>query len=235
MEAHFGKLPVEVRSTMPILEATELYRFYHVGDEEIRALRGVTVIVEPGEMVVVIGPSGSGKSTLLACLTGLDEPDGGWVNLQGQRLTRRPEVERAAMRARTFGILLQSGNLFDHLTVENNIRLAQRLAGKPDEHRLTELLIRFGLEQRRATRPINLSGGETARAGLAVALSTQPLLLVADEPTGEVDAETEADVLDGLMDYRKQGGTLILATHSDALALRADRVIRLIDGKISND
>jgi putative ABC transport system ATP-binding protein len=220
---------------MPILEAQELYRFYHVGDDEIRALRGVSLSLEPGEMVAVVGPSGSGKSTLLACLTGLDEPDGGWVILQGQRLTRRSEVERAALRARNIGILLQAGNLFDHLSVENNIRLAQGLAGKPDERHLEELLERFGLQQRRVNRPVHLSGGETARAGLAVALSTNPPLLVADEPTGEVDAETEAQVLESLLAYRNAGGALILATHSDALAGQAARVIRLFDGKIHND
>jgi len=220
---------------MPILEAQELYRFYHIGDDEIRALRGVSLSVDPGEMVAVVGPSGSGKSTLLACLTGLDEPDGGWVNLQGRRLTRRSEVERASLRARNIGILLQSGNLFDHLTVENNIRLAQHLAGKSDEGYLEELLDWFGLKQRRDNRPVHLSGGETARAGLAVALSTNPALLITDEPTGEVDAQTEAQVLDSLLDYRKQGGTLILATHSDALAAHADRIIRLFDGKILDD
>ena len=216
---------------MPILEAQELYRFYHAGDDEIRALRGVSLSVECGEMVAVVGPSGSGKSTLLSCLTGLDEPDGGWVNLQGQRLTRRSELERAAMRARSIGILLQSGNLFDHLTVENNIRLAQRLAGKPDERHLDELLKQVGMRHRRDNRPLHLSGGETARAGLAVALSTHPPLLVADEPTGEVDAETEAMLLGSLLAYRDQGGALVLATHSDALAARAERILRLLDGK----
>ncbi len=220
---------------MPILEAQELYRFYHVGDDEIRALRGVNLRVDPGEMVAVVGPSGSGKSTLLACLAGLDEPDGGWVNLQGQRLTRRSEVERASIRASNIGFLLQSGNLFDHLSVENNIRLAQRLAGKPNERYLEELLERFGLKQRRSNRPVHLSGGEAARAGLAVALSTNPPLLVTDEPTGEVDASTEAALLDSLLAYRHNGGTLILATHSDALAGRSDRVIRLLDGKVLND
>jgi putative ABC transport system ATP-binding protein len=220
---------------MPIIEAEELYRFYHVGDTEIRALRGVSFCAEPGEIVAVVGPSGSGKSTLLACLTGLDEPDGGWVNLDGKRLTRRSEVERARLRAGYIGILLQSGNLFDHLSVENNIRLAQRLGGKPDEHRLEELLERFGIRLRRYNRPLYLSGGEAARAGLAVALSTDPPLLVTDEPTGEVDAGTEAILLASLLDYRKQGGTLILATHSDALAGRADRVVRLFDGRLLND
>ncbi len=226
---------MEVTSAVPLIEAQELYRFYHIGDEEIRALRGVTVSITPGEMVAVMGPSGSGKSTLLACLTGLDEPDGGWVNLQGQRLTRRPETERARLRARTTGILLQSGNLFDHLTVEANLRLAQRLSGKPDEAYLSDLLDRLGIAPRRHHSPVMLSGGEAARAGLAVALSTHPVLLVADEPTGEVDAETEAMVLDFLFAYRQGGGTLLLATHSLALAQKADRIIHLLDGKVQDE
>jgi putative ABC transport system ATP-binding protein len=220
---------------MPILEAQELYRFYHVGDEEIRALRGVSLRVEAGELVAIVGPSGSGKSTLLECLTGLDEPDGGAVLLHGKRLTRRSEIERAQLRAQHFGILLQSGNLFDHLSVENNLRLAQSLAEKVDAAYLEELLQQVGLDHRRGHRPTQLSGGEAARAGLAVALSTHPPILVADEPTGEVDAETETVLMEHLMAFCRQGGTLLLATHSAALAARADRVIHLLDGRITDD
>jgi putative ABC transport system ATP-binding protein len=219
---------------MPILEAQELYRFYHVGDEEIRALRGVSLQIEAREMVAIVGPSGSGKSTLLGCLTGLDEPDGGKVMIQGKRLTHRSEAERAALRVENIGILLQSGNLFDHLSVENNIRMSQSLAGKVDRPYLEDLLKQMGLIERRSHRPVQLSGGEAARAGLAVALSTHPSILVADEPTGEVDADTESTLLSHLLNFRSQGGTLILATHSAALAGRADRVIHLYDGRISN-
>ncbi|MER3462809.1 MAG: ABC transporter ATP-binding protein, partial [Armatimonadota bacterium] len=109
---------------MSTLEATDLYRFYHVGDEETRALRGVSLRIEPGELVAVVGTSGSGKSTLLACLAGLDEPDGGFVDLLGQRLTRRPEEERARLRARHVGVLMQSDNLFEHLSILGNVQFA---------------------------------------------------------------------------------------------------------------
>src|SRR4051812_36024700 len=112
---------------MRVLEAFDIYRFYHTGEEETLALRGVSLHADEGEIVVVMGPSGSGKSTLLACLAGLDEPDGGHVELMGERLTRRPEATRAAMRAASIGILLQSGNLFEHLSVEDNARLQMRL------------------------------------------------------------------------------------------------------------
>src|SRR5262245_31169177 len=167
---------------MRIIEAFDLYRFYHVGDSETLALRGVSLHVDAGELVVVMGPSGSGKSTLLACLSGIDEPDGGAVDLLSRRLSRRPEGERAARRAASIGILLQAGNLFAHLSVAQNVRLAMRLAQKPDEHRLVELMDLVGLAQRQYALPSQLSGGEAARAGLAVALAAAPPLLLADEP-----------------------------------------------------
>ncbi len=220
---------------MQLLEAFDLYRFYHSAEEETLALRGVSMHIAEGEIVVVMGPSGSGKSTLLACLAGLDEPDGGHVEIQGKRLTRRPEAERASIRAAQIGILLQAGNLFEHLTVAANIRLQMYLAHKVDEKRLTTLLDRVGLAKRGAAYPAQLSGGETARAGLAVALSTAPKVLLADEPTGEVDAETEQDILRLLESRRKDGDGTLIVTHSDALAAYADRVLRLFDGRIISE
>src|SRR5947209_1420568 len=117
---------------MPVLAASELYRFYHSGDAEVVALRGVSLGLEPGELVALLGPSGSGKSTLLHLVAGLDEPDGGHVDIAGRRLSRRAESVRAEIRARHIGMLMQSGNLIDHLTVAENIRLQRRLAGKHD-------------------------------------------------------------------------------------------------------
>ena len=216
-----------------VLEACELYRFYHIGDTETMALRGVSLHVAAGEMVVVMGPSGSGKSTLLACLAGLDEPDGGVVSLMGRRLSRRSEPERAAIRAAGIGILLQSGNLFPHLSVEENVRLQMRLAHKVDEQRLSALLEQVGLAHRRHARPGQLSGGEAARAGLAVALSSAPPLLLADEPTGEVDAETETQLLHLFAAHREAEGAALIVTHSQAVAAQADRVVHLHDGRIS--
>lgn len=228
-----------------VLEAHDLYRFYHTAEEETLALRGVSLHIEPGEIVAVMGPSGSGKSTLLACLAGLDEPDGGYVTLMGARMTRRPEAERAAMRAAHIGILLQSGNLFDHLTVEQNMLVQMRLAGlhtKPGfpattrenrEPRTIEgLLDLLGIGKLGRALPSQLSGGEAARAGLAVALSASPQLLLADEPTGEVDAVTEAHILSIFEARRKTGDATLVATHSPALAARANRVIHLVDGRV---
>jgi putative ABC transport system ATP-binding protein len=219
---------------MRILEAIDLYRFYHTGEEETLALRGVSIHVEAGEIVVVMGPSGSGKSTLLACLVGLDEPDGGHVELMGKQLTRKPEAERAAIRAAEIGIMLQSRNLFDHLTIDENMRLQMRLAHKFDKQLLSTLIDLVGLTERRYARPSQLSGGEAARAALAVALSSRPKVLLADEPTGEVDAETEKHILNLLEERRQEGGATLIATHSDALAKHADRMVHIFDGRTVN-
>ncbi len=217
---------------MKIIEAFDLYRFYHVGEEDTLALKGVSLTVAAEEFVVAQGPSGSGKSTLLACLSGLDEPDGGYVTIMGKRITRRPEAERAAVRAHNIGIMLQSGNLFNHLSVEDNIRLPMVLSDKVDLPYLNRLLKMVGLNHRRQARPAHISGGEAARAGLAVALAAKPKLLLADEPTGEVDAEIEEQILFLLDTYRENGGAILAVTHSNTVASHAHRIIHLFDGKI---
>ncbi|WP_193178512.1 ATP-binding cassette domain-containing protein [Oricola nitratireducens] len=220
---------------MTVLEAHELYRFFHVGDEETAALRGVSVTVARGETVAVMGLSGSGKSTLLNCLTGLDEPDAGMVMIDGKRMSRRPEYERARLRARSCGILLQSGNLFQHFTVAENIRFQMMLLGAVDEKRLHSLLETAGIEKRSDAYPAHLSGGETARAGLAVALANNPPLLIADEPTAEVDVATESRLLDQFDTRRDAGLATLIATHSEALANRANRIVRLKDGRLTDE
>jgi putative ABC transport system ATP-binding protein len=222
-------------SQRPVIEAMDLYRFFHTGDTETLALRGASLHVAPGELVALVGPSGSGKSTLLACLAGLDEPDGGHVMLQGVQLTRRPEAERARRRAASIGIMLQNGNLFEALSVTDNIRLQMYLAGKTDAARLDRLLDHVGLSARQGSVSGQLSGGENARAGLAIALAAAPALLLADEPTGEVDAETEGRIFDLLDHECASGMAALIATHSPALAARATRVIYIVDGRISGD
>jgi putative ABC transport system ATP-binding protein len=222
-------------AVVPAIAARELYRFYHVGDDETLALRGVSMEVHAGEIVAVVGPSGSGKSTLLACLAGLDEPDGGFVFINGERLTRRDERARTAMRARLIGILLQSGNLFDHLTVEQNVRLKMRLAGQSDNKRIREVLDHVGIGERRHAYPAQLSGGEASRAGLAVALAPRPPVLLADEPTGEVDSATEERILALFDEHRNNGGASLIVSHSEAIAKRANRIVRLQDGKVVDE
>jgi putative ABC transport system ATP-binding protein len=217
----------------PVLEATNLYRFFHAGDDEALALQGVSLALEPGEIVAVTGPSGSGKSTLLACLAGLDEPDGGMVRLRGERLSRRSEEERARMRARDIGMLFQQHNLVAHLNVASNVALAQGLAPEgANPARRDELLQRVGIAQRAHARPTQLSGGELARAGLAVALANSPAVVLADEPTGELDEATADRVIDLLRRQADDGSAVLIVTHNQAVAGRADREIRLRDGKV---
>ena len=219
---------------MAVLQAFDLYLFFHTPESETLALRGVSLQLNEGELVALVGPSGSGKSTLLACLSGLDEPDGGHVELLGERLTRRTEVERARRRSADIGIIMQSRNLFASLSVTDNIELAMSIAGKMDNDRARKLLAEVGLADRASARPGQLSGGELARAGLAVALAAAPRILLADEPTGEVDAVTEGSIIDLLSEQCRAGVAVLVATHSQALAARADRIIHLHDGKITD-
>src|SRR3979409_1332446 len=148
-----------------VLEAHSLYRFFHAGDDETLALQGVSLALETGELVAVTGPSGSGKSTLLACLAGLDEPDGGSVSVDGTRISRRPEEERARMRGARIGMLFQQANLVGHLSVADNIGLAQQMGdGSKGIEWRREILERCGIEHRSGALPSQLSGGELARA-----------------------------------------------------------------------
>jgi putative ABC transport system ATP-binding protein len=235
--------------TEPLVDGRELYRFFHTGDEETFALRGVSVSVGAGELVAVVGPSGSGKSTLLACLAGLDEPDGGHVLIAGERITRRDEAMRAGLRARWIGMLLQSGNLLDHLSVAQNIQSARALVPRvPGSRRdgqtgrwrtsrgdAERLLDDVGLADRASARPSTLSGGEAARAALAVAMANDPPVLLADEPTGEVDRQAEIRVLDLLRSRADRGKAVLVVTHSETVAMAADRVVRMTDGRVTGE
>jgi putative ABC transport system ATP-binding protein len=216
------------------LEAQNLYQFYRAGEEETLALRGVSLKVEPGTTVAVLGPSGSGKSTLLRCLAGLDDPAGGTVFVRGERVSHRPEAERATIRARRIGVLLQSGNLLQHLDVRGNVRVAQLASGTrvPRRH-ADELIEQVGLTARRHACPAELSGGELVRAGLAVALANDPDVVLADEPTGELDGDTEQQVLGLLGEHAGRGAGLVVVTHSSEVARMADRVLALTDGQVS--
>ncbi len=217
------------------IEAVDLYRFFHAGESETLALRGVCLRVAPGEMVALLGKSGSGKSTLLNCLAGLDEPDGGHVDLLGERLSRQPETYRARRRAVCIGMLMQANNLLPTLGLADNLTLAMQLTGKSDQMHLTHMLQQLGLSAHASARPAQLSGGEVARAGLAVALASKPAVLLADEPTAEVDAATEALVFKVFDVQRSEGTAILIATHSEVLARQADRVIRMRDGRIVHE
>ena len=218
-------------SPTPALEARLLYRFFRAGEDETLALREVSLEVSPGELVAVAGPSGSGKSTLFACLAGLDEPDGGMVFVDGQRLSHRSESARAQVRASHIGVLFQSGNLLEHLTVTGNIALSQAVAGGRPSSTPAELLTAVDLSDRARAYPSELSGGQAARAALAVAMANDPVVLLADEPTGELDSVTEEIILDLLRARARRGLAVVVASHSPGVSRAADRVMRLVDGR----
>ncbi|BFU47784.1 ABC transporter ATP-binding protein [Krasilnikovia sp. MM14-A1004] len=217
---------------MTPLEARGLHRFYRRGDTEIPALKDVSVVCAAGETVAVTGPSGSGKSTLLSLLAGLDDPDGGSVHVAGQRLSHRSPAAAARIRAEHVGILTQSSGLLGHLNVRENIQLAASL-GRPGGPSPAELIDGLGLATVRRSMPRTLSGGETARAGLAVALAGSPTLLLADEPTAEVSRDEESTILDLIGTWRPRDGAAVIVTHSPAVAAHADRVLHLVDGRLT--
>jgi putative ABC transport system ATP-binding protein len=212
------------------VEARSLYRFFRAGDEETVALQGVSLSVAPGQFVAVTGPSGSGKSTLLSCMAGMDDPDGGDVAIDGQRVSHRPEWVRARIRAQYVGMLFQNANLIEHLTVSGNLALVQSVGRR--RRPTTDLLRQLGIHERRHAYPSELSGGELARAGLAVALANDPKVLLADEPTGELDSVSEARILDLLTAAANRGTAVIVASHSREVAAAASIVVHLDDGRI---
>jgi putative ABC transport system ATP-binding protein len=229
----FAALDLTMGPRRAAVVAHDLYRFYRAGDEETLALRGISLTVAEGEVVVVAGPSGSGKSTLLALLAGLDEPDGGHVTLAGERLSHRPEAHRTLLRRRFVGVLRQSGNLVAHLDVRGNVALVQRLHGRSSRpsRAVPDLLDLVGLSARGRSLPRELSGGELARAGLAVALAGDPRVLIADEPTGELDLDNERRVMTLLREVAAGGTAVVVASHSTEVAGAADRVLALADGR----
>jgi len=214
------------------LEADELYRFFRTGDEETAALRGVSLHVAPGEVVVVVGPSGSGKSTLLNCLAGLDNPSGGTVRVEGQRISHQPEGVRARLRADHIGMMFQSASLIQHLSVAANVQLSQSLSRRSGHIAVAELLASLGMSDRLKAYPAELSGGEAARAALAVALANDPPVLLADEPTGELDGASEDRLLALLTRRAGEGKAVLVASHSPAVRHIADRVVTLADGLV---
>jgi ABC-type lipoprotein export system ATPase subunit len=221
-----------VEVTAPVLDMADVFRVHRDGAVEVRALRGATLRVDASETVALMGPSGSGKSTLLSCAAGLTQPDGGEVRVMGVDLARASERERAVARTRSIGLMAQSGNLFGHLSLADNVRMQYRLARRDPGESVAALLDLLGLAHRGDALPGTLSGGELARGALAVAMALDPPLLLADEPTAEVDAESEGRILDAIESRRARGGATLVATHSATLAARASRVVSLRDGRV---
>jgi ABC-type lipoprotein export system ATPase subunit len=222
----------------PVLSAAGLYHIYRETEVETVALRGAELDLDRGAWVSIMGPSGSGKSTLIHVLAGLLEPNGGSVLFDGDDITRLPPAERARKRRRGIGLVLQRDNLHPLLDVAGNAALPLRLDGVPRAEvraRVDELLERVGLGDWRRHRPAQLSGGEAQRAALAVALAARPKLLLADEPTGELDEATAERILDLIDDARTQEGTAVLTvTHNPRVAERAQRRLTMRDGLVAD-
>ncbi len=215
------------------LEFHDVFKIYRSGPVETVALRGLDLRVEPREFVAVFGPSGSGKSTMLHLAAGLDEPSAGDVRVFGRSLALLDENELAAFRAREAAIVFQTGNLWPGLSVRENVDLALRLArGKRVDNRVERALDVFGLSRRERTRAGALSGGEQQRVAIAAAAARESPLVLADEPTAELDERNERIVLEALARLRSQfGSTVVVVTHSPRVADAVDRVIELHDGR----
>jgi putative ABC transport system ATP-binding protein len=221
-----------------ILQAHDVVKTYRHNGGELQALRGVTLNVCPGELVAVMGPSGCGKSTLLHLLGGLDSPTSGQVYVNGARIDTLREAQRALLRRRQIGFVFQTFNLIGNLTVADNIELPALMAGvsSSEARRRRELLLaELGLGDKAQVVPAQLSGGQRQRVALVRALINRPTILLADEPTGNLDSRSAADVLDLLRQSHADGQTILLVTHDANVASIADRVVHMKDGRIKNE
>lgn len=222
---------------MKILEIKNLTKIYGKGETEVRALDGVSFSVEQGEFIAIVGPSGSGKSTLLHILGGVDVATSGSVIINGTDIMGLDETALAIFRRRQIGLIYQFYNLIPILTVEENLTLPLLLDGKkPDKAQIDVLANKLGLSKRLSHLPSELSGGQQQRVSIGRALINNPALLLADEPTGNLDSENSREIIDLLRKLNKEyKQTVIIITHDERIALSADRVIAIQDGKITKD
>jgi putative ABC transport system ATP-binding protein len=223
--------------TSNAVSAIGLTRTYGDGDSAVHALRGVSLDLPAGQFTAVMGPSGSGKSTLMHLLAGLDTPSAGTVKVAGEDITRMKDRDLTRLRRRHIGFVFQSFNLLPTLSAEENVLLPLSISGKrPPAAEVDALIARVGLTERRHHRPAELSGGQQQRVAIARALITQPTVLFADEPTGNLDSEAGAGILELLRDAVDiDGQTTLMVTHDPRAAAAADRVLYLTDGRIVAD
>ena len=222
---------------MSLIEVKNLSKVYGSGEAEVKALENINLNIEQGEFVAIVGPSGSGKSTLLHLLGGVDKPSSGEVMIKGESIYKLNEKELSILRRRKLGFVFQFFNLIPVLTAEENIEMPVLLDnGKMDKNYMNELLKLLGLEERRKHHPSELSGGQQQRVSIGRALANKPSIILADEPTGNLDSKNSKEVLE-LLKYcaKKYNQTLILITHDINIAKSADRVITIQDGKIATD
>jgi putative ABC transport system ATP-binding protein len=221
-----------------MIRTQDLVKVHHADGTDVHAIRGIDLVVRSGEFVAVMGPSGSGKSTVLHLLAGLVSATSGEIWLRGNRLSALSESDRAVLRRRHIGVVFQFFNLISNMTVADNVELPALLAGanpKQARARREYLLGELGLSDRADTSPARLSGGQQQRVALARALANEPSLLLADEPTGNLDSTNTRDVVRLLEQVHDQGQTILLVTHDARVASAADRVISLFDGMIVDD
>ncbi|MEI6082977.1 MAG: ABC transporter ATP-binding protein [Verrucomicrobiota bacterium] len=215
----------------PILSARDLRKIYRLGKHEVAVLNGVNLDVKPGEVLVIVGASGAGKSTLLHLLGGLDKPTAGTVQFAGKSLA---DMDRTRWRNERVGFVFQSYNLLPELDALENVCVPAMVAGRREVERGRELLKAVGLGERLEHRPAELSGGEQQRVAIARALMNKPTLLLADEPTGNLDDKTSESILDLLWKMRAEtGATLVMVTHDQHVAKRGERVLEIVGGKIA--
>lgn len=221
---------------MEILRVQNLCKTYGDGESAVKALTDVSFSMEKGEFAAVVGASGSGKSTLLNCIGGLDQPTSGGITLNGEDLLSMSERQRTVFRRRNIGFIFQSFQLIPELNVEQNIMFPLLLDyRKPEKREMDELLETLGLTERRKHLPGQLSGGQQQRAAIGRALITRPLLILADEPTGNLDSASSLDVMEVLaIASRKYGQTVLMITHNMNLAASADRVLSVADGRLTD-
>ena len=219
---------------MSVLETKDLRKIYGAGDAEVRALDGVDLSVEQGEFAAVVGTSGSGKSTLLHMLGGLDRPTSGTVSVDGRNIFSLKDEELTIFRRRKIGFVFQNYNLVPVLNVYENIVLPMQLdGGRPDKGYVGEIIETLGLESKLRSLPNNLSGGQQQRVAIARALAAKPAIILADEPTGNLDSATSLDVMSLLKTTsQKFSQTIVMITHNEEIAQMANRIIRIEDGRI---
>jgi putative ABC transport system ATP-binding protein len=223
---------------MSLIRLSGIERTFQLGDSEVRALHDIDLVIEPGEYVAVMGPSGSGKSTLLNLLGLLDRPDHGQYQLESRDATTLSPADQARIRSERIGFVFQSFHLVPRLTAAENIALPLVLSGRPAaerKERVSAALKDFGLEDRAHHRPDQLSGGQRQRVAIARATIMRPAMLLADEPTGNLDRATGEEVMALLEGLNAQGVTLIMVTHDQALGARAQRRLSMLDGSIVGD
>jgi putative ABC transport system ATP-binding protein len=222
----------------PLVEMTDIVKEYPVGEEIVRALQGVTFTIANDEYIAIMGPSGSGKSTLMNLIGCLDTPTSGEYRLAGRPVQDLDEDELATVRNREIGFVFQTFNLLPRSTATENVELPLIYAGLPSSERKTrvaEALARVGLSDRSHHRPNQLSGGQRQRVAIARALVTQPSLVLADEPTGNLDTATGEEILAAFDQIHRAGACIVLVTHEEEVARRSQRILRLRDGRLEQD